>query len=138
MMRREKQQNIVVRFIFSPQVFFLIVIIIFVALAFPISKNISKKYKIDEEILELEKEIQVLEDSNGDFKKMIKYLESDYFVEEQARLNMGLKEEGEGVIVIEQNILGAGIGGRNDLDMNVKRRDLNASSWWSYFFGERN
>ncbi len=130
----QKRRNFFINFIFSPKIFFLVGIIIVIAISFPLSKNISKKYKIDKEILELEEEIKTLEGANSDFKKMITYLESDYFVEEQARLNLGLKKEGEEVIVIEDG------GEALRQDKISLTNNLNTDKnfipfvWWSYFF----
>jgi len=52
----------------------------------------------------LEKEIANLENKNSNFKDLVSYLESNQFVEEQARLKLGLKKEGEDVAVIKNGL----------------------------------
>ena len=61
---------------------------------------LNKKSAIDEEIDALKTEAARAQSQNSEFKKMIQYLESDQFVEEQAKLKMGLKREGEKVAVV--------------------------------------
>jgi cell division protein FtsL len=61
---------------------------------------LNKKSAIDEEINALKTEAARAQAQNSEFKKMIQYLESEQFVEEQAKLKMGLKREGEKVAVV--------------------------------------
>ena len=74
---------------------------IIIAISYPLSKNISQQYKINDEIKDLQKEINNLESDNDDLSKLIKFLESDQFADRQARLNLNLKKEGEEVVVIK-------------------------------------
>lgn len=90
--------------IFSNQKFLTLVgFFIIVLISIPLAKNISQRYKINKEIRELQEEIANLENKNIDLKELVAYLESDQFVEEQARLNLGLKKPGEDVAVIKNN-----------------------------------
>lgn len=61
---------------------------------------LNKKSAIDEEINALKTEAARAQSQNSEFKQMIQYLQSDQFVEEQAKLKMGLKREGEKVAVV--------------------------------------
>ena len=60
----------------------------------------NKKSDIDQEIDALKEEAAKAESQNSQFKKMIEYLESDQFAEEQAKLKLGLRKDGEQVAVI--------------------------------------
>jgi len=133
-----KKRSLLIRFIFNPKTLIVLGLAIVIVISIPISKNISKKYNIDQEILELEKEITAMESANTDFKKMITYLESDSFVEEQARLNLGLKKEGEKVIVIE-SADPAGEAGQKDILANGfgQRDKFFPIVWWDYFFTKK-
>jgi len=62
--------------------------------------SLKKKSSIDQEISALKEEASKAESQNSQFKKMIEYLESEQFAEEQAKLKLGLKKEGEQVAVI--------------------------------------
>ena len=64
----------------------------------------SNKSAVDEEISALKAEAEKAEAQNSQFKKMLSYLESEQFVEEQAKLKMGLKRPGEKVAVITESL----------------------------------
>jgi len=74
-----------------------------VLISFPIIKNNRQRYQINKEVKELKYEIKAIEEKNTELSKLLDYLQSDQFVEEQARLNFGLKKEGEEVAVIKDN-----------------------------------
>ncbi|MBD3248157.1 hypothetical protein GF382_02605 [Candidatus Falkowbacteria bacterium] len=131
---RRKKSNIIIRILFNPKTFALGLLAVFIAISIPISKNISKKYTIDQEILDLESEISKLESSNKNLKKIINYLESDQFVEEQARLSLGLKKPGEEVVVVDTKGYVAGVSSQVK-DRQEEVGDLsNPQLWWRFFF----
>jgi len=106
-----------------------LIVLFFVGL--PTIKNYLKQEALDREIADVKMEIAEYEDKNSDLKNMLRYLESDQAVEERGRLNLGLKKEGEKVIVIsrvdktESNPVSA----NNSLDQLS-----NPQKWWRYFF----
>lgn len=61
---------------------------------------LHKKSDIDQEIAALREEAALAESQNSQLKKMIEYLQSEQFAEEQAKLKLGLKKDGEKVAVI--------------------------------------
>jgi cell division protein FtsB len=61
---------------------------------------LNKTSAIDDEINALKTEAARAQAQNSGFKKMVQYLQSNQFVEEQAKLKMGLKQEGEKVVVV--------------------------------------
>jgi cell division protein FtsB len=67
----------------------------------PLYKTIKKRYLINKEIEKLKDEISIYQSKNVQLVNLIKYLESDQFIEEQARKNLGLVKEGENVIVLK-------------------------------------
>ena len=85
----------------SPKTFFVIFLLILLALSVPLVKNIGDRRRINAEIKGLEAEIKLTDNKNNDLNKLISYLESDQYLEGQARLNMGLKKEGEEVVVLK-------------------------------------
>ncbi|MDD4333086.1 MAG: septum formation initiator family protein [Patescibacteria group bacterium] len=105
-------------------------VIIFISI--PLAKNITKRYTVNKELKELQKEISDLENRNKDFKGVISYLESDQFVEEQARLNLNLKKEGEKVIIIKEEALAT------STNINSDEESIsNFQCWINYFFKNR-
>lgn len=129
MLERRKKNFKIYNFIFSKKFITLLLIIVIILISIPLSKSITKRYAVNKEIMKLEKEISDLENKNKDFKGMISYLESDQFVEEQARLNLNLKKEGEKVIIIKEETLATSTdanGGEESI--------LNLERWVNYFF----
>ncbi len=116
---------------YSPKFMTLIGFVVLVLICTPLAKNISKRYIIDKEISDLEQEIEDLESKNKDFKNLIGYLESDQFVEEQARLKLGLKKPGEEVIVLKEDPNASStIVSAEEVDTSL----TNPQKWWNYFF----
>ena len=144
-MIKNSGKNFITRILFNSKTFALIGLIIIVLISIPLAKRVSQKYKIDREIKDLEAEIADLENKNIDLKELINYLESDQFVEEQARLQFGFKKEGEEVVVIKseevgQNqerieVGGSAVFGIVGSDKNQSAQSIsNPERWRGYFF----
>lgn len=121
------------KLIFNQFSYFIIGVLILSFILFPLSKKMTKQYRLNQEIEELNQEINRLEGHNNDFKNIITYLESDEFAEEEARTNLNLKKPGEDVVVIktkDENV-------KDDISIN-KTQNLknikNPENWWNYFF----
>lgn len=85
----------------SPKTFFFVALLIFIFLAMPLWRNLSERYRISQEIGDLEQQIGKTQSKNLELQKLISYLGSDQFVEEQARENLGLKRAGEKVYIVK-------------------------------------
>lgn len=145
-----KKNNIFIKIIFNAKFVAFIGLIIIIAISVPLAKNVSQKKEIDKEIVNLQKEIKEIENKNTDLKKIIDYMGSNQYVEEQARLNFGLKKNGEEAVVIESKEtqdLRASIDGGENLSANDNvfnipglknskpaRAKTNPEKWWEYFF----
>lgn len=135
------------RFFFNPKFLALVAIVALVWLSFPLREKLQGKKEIDKEIQSLKQEISELENKNQDLEELTKYLQSDQFVEEQARMNLGLKKKGEEVVVIkeEEGKVAGAFAKNNNIDSNKNKADKKQSrqfsnweKWWDYFFGEKN
>lgn len=112
--------------------YFLVGFFILVLLFFPLFNKISKKNNLNNEIKDLNAEIERLEGGNKKLKNMVAFLESDEFTEEEARLNLNLKKEGEEVVVIKtRNEEKQGTHLVKNLEINKKN---NIKNWLNYFF----
>ncbi len=115
----------------------LIGLIIIILISVPLAKNITKRYRISQELKELNNEITELENKNKHFKELMAYMESDEYIEEQSRLNLGLKKEGEDVVVVQDNIAGI-LNNEQNRGETPKFQELasNPGKWMAYFFGQ--
>jgi len=142
-----RKRNFVFRFfaaLFRSQFFIsLLGLAILAGIVYPWSKNYLKKREVEKEIAKLKQEIEEIEGKNDSLKKAIDYLNSDQFVEEQARLKLGLKKAGENVIVIKDDSLSAaGDGSANNsiFETNKVREQKppgNPEKWFAYFFSKK-
>jgi len=116
------------RFLSSPRAFAFIALVFLLFILIPLAKNYSRKRLVEQEIAGIQKEIADFESKNKDLQEMINYLQSDQSLEEQARLNMGLKRPGETVAVIEDKYF--------DSEVSSPRLNYNSPNWkkwWQYF-----
>ncbi|MFH0951664.1 MAG: septum formation initiator family protein [Patescibacteria group bacterium] len=101
-------------------------------------REINRRIGLNRERVSLESEIAVLEGRNTELANLIDYLKSDEYAEEEARLKLGLKKEGESVVRVintaKNNINGnnPSANGRNNENevVTTPRR------WWNYFFNQ--
>jgi len=129
----------------NQKVIFAVLSVLLILIIIPVSKNFSRRHKINTEIQNIEKEIEANEKKNSDLQKLIKYLDSQQFTEEQARLNLGFKKEGEEVVIVKNNetpkqekaenkeITTNSIFSVPNINKNEKKTASNAIKWWSYF-----
>ena len=104
------------------------------------------QYQVNQEIDELEDEINRLDKKNQELENLIEYLETDQFVDRQAREGLNFKKPGEEVVVIKDGSSQAqlatsgqavrdayGISG--SYTGNRQQQATNPGRWWRYFFG---
>lgn len=111
---------------------------ILIMISIPLVKNINQKQKINRDISDMNTEIKKFESKNTELRKMVDYLSSDQFLEEQARLNFNLKKPGEDVAVIKN--LDSGNTVLKDkiydisLTQKINTKKTNPENWVYYFF----
>ena len=145
MAKRKKGQNFIGIFILNQYFLTILGLAILVLISFPLAKNISQRHKIDDEIKGFEQEIETVEGKNNGLKKVINYLGSEQFTEEQARLKFGLKKPGEEVIAVKNDskIAESGIDAKikdkiftiSGLEKVKEKPVTNPERWRNYFFG---
>jgi len=123
--------------------FTLLGLLIIILIGIPLFSNIKKQFEVNDEKNKLEEEIAKLEGKNTELEGLIGYLNSDEFIEEQAKLNLNYKKEGESVVIIKDedvqikkteetsnsiyNIKGLE-------EANRKKETPNYKKWLNYFF----
>ena len=132
----KKKKNIFLRFFLNQYVIVVVVLVLLLLISIPLARNVSKKYDIDSEVRALEDEIAGLQTKNLELEKLINDYSSADFVEEIARLNLGLKKEGEEVLVVKKsddNIKNSDILVSNKIKFAGDRKEKNPSKWFRYF-----
>ncbi len=108
----------------------------------PMVNNLKKRSALDKEIQQLKTEVTRGEAQTGDFKKMIEYLDSTQFVEEQARLNLNLKKQGENVVSIKDMGVAPTVQQVQDEQQKANEPEppfsvkVQINHWLDYFFGK--
>ncbi len=103
-----------------------------------LGREVIRKRDLNKEIYSLEEEIKRLEKNKEEFSELIDYLSTEAFIEQEARLKLGLQKEGESLVIIPDNAFnivereGQADGKTNS--MSIKNREDNSYKWWQYFF----
>lgn len=141
-----ENDNFLTKLFFNQKVLAVIGLVIIIAIIIPLAKNIAQRHRIEKEIKDMESEISQVENKNNDLRKLIDYFQSDQFLEEQARLNFGLKKNNEQVAIIKNNPkteANSSSTGQNELQIfNIPGLDKknqpfageNIIRWYEYFF----
>lgn len=87
-------------------------------------------YTIKQEIASLEAEVRQLETKRLESMELLKYVSSDAFVEEAARTELNLKEQGETVVIVETSTVSTEIARSHASDQAVHLS--NPAKWWYY------
>jgi cell division protein FtsB len=125
---RNKKSYILKDFIFS-KFFLAICIVIFLTIVFGLAKNTLRKNDVQNEITDLQDEIAQLEGQNKEFAQLVQFLNSDTFIEQEAKLKLGYKKPGEQLVVIPlEEVIS------NQQELGVAAQASNPSKWWYYFF----
>lgn len=98
-----------------------------------LGRELVKKYQIDKEIKQLEREITALESKNKEINELIDYLKSAEYRERQARSLLNLQKPGEFAVALPNP--------EGQDQENVKLKESkdsrsNLEKWWEYFFGK--
>ncbi|MCK5061870.1 septum formation initiator family protein [Candidatus Parcubacteria bacterium] len=123
--------------IFHPITISLFGILILASVSLSLAKKYSQRYEVSREVKGLQKEIAQLEEKNSELKYLMEYLQTDQFVEEQARVNLNYRKEGEAVAVIKDEQTGFNVALANTMAGNKARQNTklnNLQKWWQYFF----
>lgn len=114
--------------------FLLVLIIVLITITLNLSQNYSKNKEVNEEIASLRQEISSLEQENLQFQELINYFNSDAYIEEKARIDLGLKKQGEQVVVVTGDISEQIAQQTNSQTYTNNKNKSNPKKWWDHFF----
>lgn len=105
-------------------------------ISIPLARGLMQKNRVENEINKIKAEIDNLESQNKDLDELIEYLQSDQFLEQQARTNFGMKKRGEEVVVIkkEGRVAGVSTSSKDRKEKTEDEKRSNFNKWVSYFF----
>lgn len=113
--------------IWSSNIFSVVLIVLLILSFVKVSKEVLLRYEINQEIKQLEQRRAELSDKAEEMDKLIAYLQTDEYIEKQARLQLNLSKPGEKQINL------AGDSGNRTLDTGVDDSS-NVIKWFNYFF----
>jgi cell division protein FtsB len=119
---------------FSSKTFILGLLIVFILLFVAAGREAYRSYGIGQEIKDLQGKIEELNKSNLELAEMEKYLQSDEFLEKEARLKLNVVREGEKLVIIKQP---EGEIVTEEKQIAEERETSNIQKWWRYFFKKR-
>ena len=128
-----KQQNNSLFFrIFSSKIFFVIFLIIVIYLSVNIYREVKQRVEVKKEIANLKMEIENLTNENDKLDDLIKYFETEEYIESSSREKLGYRKPGEKVIVFTEEGLDSIFNTREE-GSNLEEKP-NIKLWWDYFF----
>jgi len=92
-----------------------------------VTKGVLLRYKINQEISHLEEQLGDLQSKTENMQKLITYLETDEYIEKEARLKLNLSKPGEKQINLSN--IQEGEDGAEEKDYSS-----NITKWFKYFF----
>jgi cell division protein FtsB len=117
-----------------------LVLIILMIFGYLVSKEISKKNKINDEIEVLKREAERIKKENMQLEERIVYLGSDEYREKEAKEKLNLQKPDEKLIIITQNSPFKEEEARSEKENEKKNfyqkveSMSNLKKWWNYFF----
>lgn len=120
----------------------LVEVIILAYFAFNVGQAMYKRHDIEADINRLEAEISKLEKDKGDLSSLLSYVQTDAFVEQEAREKLNLAKHGESLLLVPEsdsvgtNAPAGSIAVPDEYSQSqaVPARKTNLAKWWQYFF----
>ncbi|MEK7164316.1 MAG: septum formation initiator family protein [Patescibacteria group bacterium] len=110
--------------------------------AFNVGQEMFKKHNIETEISHLENEINKLEKDKNDLNDLLSYVQTDAFVEQEAREKLNLAKAGESLVLLpESDATPEGEAQTENsatplaaANQDASAKKSNLAKWWQYFF----
>jgi len=121
-----------------------VVIIVFLGLTF--GREFFRSREIQSEISKLQSQADTLASRNIALSELQTAIQTESFIEREARLKLGMKKPGEEVVVIQEGNGEESQDGQEDKtdplnlvldDQSEPTRIANSTKWWYYFFDKK-
>ncbi len=111
-------------------------------------REIIRSRDIDQQILSLKKQSLALQTQNTAISELHDAVQTESFIEREARLKLGLKKPGETFVIVKDgksNSPDSSVTGKGSFDSSVstssglgtKKALANSTKWWYYFFNKQ-
>jgi len=121
-----------VKKIFGWKIIIVINLALLLFFGFNFFKEWNRNRELDAEIKKLEMTAKEVEAKNLDILNLAKYLDTQEFLETQARTKLGLKKSGEQAVVVNLPQMETA----TSVKAQGKMEFSNSQKWWLYFFGK--
>ena len=120
--------------LFDSRWFFLIVVVLTFFVVFIFFRAYYRDYQIRQEILSLQKEVEELESERVETMEILKYVQTDTFVEEKARTELNMVYPGEKMVVVKS---GVESNKNNTRGSSSLESVSNVRRWFNFFFDNK-
>jgi len=129
---KEKDNLTIYEKLIRSKIFFIFLIPIFLALLVGIFQQFYHRYQVKKELDVLKAEVTNYNKQKEDLNKLIDYYKNKSNLENEARVRLNLKKEGENVVII----LPTATSTENSGTLSQKNIENlpNYKQWWYYFF----
>lgn len=95
-------ESSLIKRVLRSKVFVVAAVLVFVVMAYFLSRVITKKYEVAQEIKTIKERRETMVKENQRLQDMLAYLKTDAYQEKAARENLGLQKPGETVVAVEE------------------------------------
>jgi len=129
----QSSKNSIKRFLGS-KFFLFFIILALIAVAVSVGSESYQKYQLTQEINKLKIEIEQLESKNEQLAGLMEYLKEEPYLEKEAKLKLNLKNPGEKVIILSDELIQEQVVSENKIEERTEEETANYWEWWQYFF----
>ncbi len=110
---------------------------LFVSFSVAIVREVINGHQVRQQVQLLERQVATEQQRQTQLQELIDYLGSPTFQEQEARLKLGLKKNGEQVIVVPTSSSPVNGNNKNTVDSTLSDTAPQPplQRWWTYFFG---
>lgn len=110
-----------------------VAIVLIIAVSLTLTRELLRRSATQADIARLQSEAVRLEAQRRDLEDLLSFLNSETFVEEEARVKLNLQKPGETVVIVPSSTASTA----SAIDATVGLAASNPSRWWSYFFKQQ-
>jgi len=132
--------------LFQWRLFFVVNVLLILFLGVTLGRDYLKTHEIQKEINDLQAEAGSLQAKNLSMSELQTAIQTESYIEREARLKLGMKKPGENVVIFTSSPTPQPTETSEDhdpsdplrlvLDTESKKTVANATKWWYYFFDQ--